>query len=63
MKVKVQEKLTINNQNNEIDITATLNNLDSEDNYGLFINKSGHLTLSYLVKSSQVDYNDSIVLN
>ncbi len=63
LKVKVQEKLTINNQNNEIDITATLNNLDSEDNYGLFINKSGHLTLSYLVKSSQVDYNDSIVLN
>lgn len=42
-------------------IEETLNNLDG--NYALYINKSGFLTISYLVKTQDSSYNDVIVFN
>ena len=45
-----------------IDIDSTIKSLD-DDNYALFIDKSGFLTVSYLVKSTKVDYNDIMILN
>ncbi len=62
IKMEVQDKLT-KKEDEEIDITNTLNNLDNSDNYAIYINKSGYLTLSYLVKSSKNDYNDVIIFN
>jgi len=46
-----------------IDIEETLNLLDNPEEYALYINKSGHLVLNYLVKNAETDYNDVIVLN
>lgn len=44
-------------------IDETLSNLDNRENYALYINKSGYFVISYIVKSSKVDYNDVIILN
>ncbi len=60
IKLKIQEKLK---DEEDIDITATLTNLDDEDNYALYINKSGQITISYIVKTTNSGYNDVIVLN
>ncbi|MCM1052858.1 MAG: hypothetical protein NC483_02640 [Ruminococcus sp.] len=62
IKMEVQEKLA-KKEDEEIDIANTLNNLDNSDNYAIYINKSGYLTLSYLVKSTKNDYNDVIIFN
>jgi len=48
---------------NLIDITSTINSFDNDDNYALYINKSGFLAVSFLVKTTQIDYNDVIILN
>lgn len=63
VKEKLEKVQTIVNEQELIDITSTLNNLDNEDSYALYINKSGFLSISYLVKTTQVDYNDVIILN
>lgn len=44
-------------------LDETLASLDKIDNYALYINRSGYFVISYLVKSSKVDYNDVIILN
>ena len=44
-------------------IEETINRINNETNYALFINKSGFLVISYLVKTTQVDYNDVIIFN
>lgn len=43
-------------------IEDTLNNLN-ENNYALFIDNYGDLYISFVVKTTQVDYNESIKLN
>lgn len=63
IKEKLEKNQTIVEEQELIDITATLNSLDNEENYALYINKSGFLCISYLVKTTQVDYNDVIILN
>ena len=63
IKEKLEKNQTIIDEIDLIDIAATLNNLDEDDNYALYINKSGFLVISYLVKTTQVDYNDVIILN
>ncbi len=42
-----------------LDIDGTLNDLK----YTLYINKTGRLTVSFIVKSKQINYNDIVVLN
>ena len=44
-------------EENGINIDETVNNLD---NYALYINEYGRLYISFLVKSSKEDYNDSM---
>lgn len=43
-----------------IDIEETLNNLDT---YAIYINKNGKLEITFVVKSSQNNYNDNVELN
>ena len=57
-----QEETPKEEQIEAIDILGTLKNLDNPDNYGLYIDKSGYLTISYLVKTHEIDYNDIIIL-
>jgi len=67
LKLKVEEALeseqTEVEGTNLIDITSTINSFDNDDNYALYINKSGFLVVSFLVKTTQIDYNDDIILN
>lgn len=63
IKEKLEKNQTIVEEKEVIDIASTINNLDNEENYALYINKSGFLVISYLVKTTQVDYNDVIILN
>lgn len=46
-----------------IDVDGTLSLLEDTEKYALYINKSGHLVLNYLVKNAETYYNDVIVLN
>ncbi len=67
VKEKIVEKLnksqTVIDEEEQIDIAETINRLDNIENFALFINKSGFLSLSYLVKSVKGDYNDVIIFN
>lgn len=67
IKEQIQNKLNKNqtfiDEVAQIDITSTLNNMDDSNNYALFIDKSGFLNISYLVKSVAGDYNDVIIFN
>ena len=64
IKEKVKERLTnlqvLGEGEVVIDIDGTLNNITTK---ALSINKVGKLTLSFIVKSDQNTYNDSIDLN
>lgn len=44
-----------------INIPATINNLKYNENYMLYLNELGKLEVKYIVKSSLVDYNDTII--
>ena len=63
----VQEKLekeqTIVEEIPQIDITATLNSLDDDSTYALYVNKSGYLVINYFIKSVQDLKLDVIILN
>lgn len=67
VKIAIKEKLDqeqeIVEEVPQIDIVSTLNLLDDENNYALYINKGGYLMVDYLVKNVQEDYNDVIILN
>lgn len=68
IKTQVRDKL-INDQsydeegNEVIKIEETISGLDNPDNYALYIDKYGDLFISYIVKTNQVDYNESMKLN
>lgn len=61
IKLTIKEKLE--SKEEEIDVTETLKLLDNEENYALYVNKSGYLCISYLVKTAEKSYNDIIILN
>lgn len=64
VKSKIKEKLErkLEDTDKEILITETINDLN-EDNYAIYIDKSGFLTISYLVKCTELNYNDVIIFN
>ena len=65
-KQKVREKLVSDQadfgEENTIDIDNTLNSINLE-NASLYVNHSGKLLISVIVKTNQESYNDSIELN
>lgn len=63
IKERLEKEQKIVEEIPQIDITSTLNSLDDEESYALYINKGGYLVADYLVKSVQEDYNDVIILN
>lgn len=64
VKAKIKQRLidtqTISDEEQAINIDETLNNLGQ---YALYINKTGKLAISFIVKTSNNNYNDSIELN
>ncbi len=71
IKVKIRERLEnkqtkIEKGEEEVEvilIDETLKALDKDENYTLFIDKGGFLNVTYLVKTIEQDYNDSIVID
>lgn len=61
----LQSKQTIieETQTELILIDETINNLNNPSSHAIYIDKYGDLNISFIVKSSQVDYNESIKLN
>lgn len=61
VKEKVKERVSgTQTLNNDIDVEGTMNNFNT---FALYINKLGDLEITFVVKSSEGNYNDSIVLN
>lgn len=63
----IQEKLdkeqSIVEEIPQIDITSTINSLDDDSTYALYVNKSGYLVISYFIKTIQEDKLDVIILS
>lgn len=68
---KVLEQIR-NNLNNEqtivdgipnIKIEETINDLKSQETYVIYIDEYGDLILNYVVKTTSLDYNDTITIN
>lgn len=68
---KVLEQIR-NNLNNEqtivdgipnIKIEETINDLKSQETYVIYIDEFGDLILNYVVKTTSLDYNDTITIN
>ncbi len=46
-----------------INIEATINNLNNQENYVIYIDEFDNLLLNFIVKNNFVDYNDTIKIN
>ena len=57
LKVKLQDTQTLNS---DINITETMNNLGT---FALYIDKVGKLEVSFIVKTNETSYNDSVVVS
>lgn len=60
---KLEKEQTIIEDIPQIDITATLNSLDNDSDYALYVNKSGYLVINYFIKGVQDLKIDVIILN
>lgn len=59
----LQSNQSIENEIELIKIEETIAGLQSAGNYAFYIDKYGDLNISYIVKTTQVDYNETIKLN
>lgn len=46
-----------------IKIEETINDLKSQETYVIYIDEFGDLILNYVVKTTSLDYNDTITIN
>ena len=60
IKTHLESKQVIDNEVEVIRIEDTINDFK---NYAFYINEYGRLYISYLVKSTQVDYNEIMEVN
>lgn len=61
VKEKVKQRVSdLKNLNEEISVDDTMNNFNT---FALYINKVGKLAITYVVKASNLSYNDTIVLS
>ncbi len=61
---KLEQHLKAQYENNtDIQINKTLNELKENENYILYISDNKKLVMKYIVKTTSVDYNDVIELN
>lgn len=67
VKAKIKERLlssqTIEEGIELIKVDETIAALNDSNNYALYIDKYGDLNISFIVKTTQVDYNENIKLN
>ncbi|MBE6161503.1 MAG: hypothetical protein E7158_04710 [Firmicutes bacterium] len=64
VKEKIRKKLEKDKINDEnIMVDETIDNLNNADSYGLYIDDDGNLFIKYVVKSDNLNYNDSILID
>ena len=67
VKEKIREKLqndqTVIDEVESIKIDETIENLSNDNSYGLYIDESGNLVIKYVVKSNQINYNESMIIS
>lgn len=63
IRIKLQNDQVIEEEVELIKIEETINGLNDPANYALYIDKYGDLNISYIVKTNQVDYNESMKLS
>ena len=63
IKNKLEKNQSSNPENGSIKIDETIENLSNDDSYGLYIDESGDLIIKYIVKSDNLNYNETMVIN
>ena len=58
---KKLEKDKINNESIKVD--ETIDNLSNDDTYGLYIDEDGKLFIKFVVKSDNLNYNESMMID
>lgn len=64
-RTKLESSQIINSETNVelIKIDETINGLNDSKNYAVYIDKYGDLYISFIVKTTEVDYNENMKLN
>ncbi len=63
VKRTLSDSQTMNDEEETIQIDETINNLKENETFVIYIDEYGDLIMNYVVKTSSVDYNDSITIN
>lgn len=62
IKENLEANQTYDGEVPNIKIDETINLLKDNNTYNIYINESGKLTVKYIVKTNNIDYNDIIIL-
>lgn len=60
---EVIEKIKENLNSEIVQIEETIDNLKEQETFTSYIDEHGYFVLNYVVKTDEVDYNDTIILN
>lgn len=62
IKAKLNKEQTTIDEVEVIKIEETLDNLENDATYAIYIDNNGNLNIKYIVKSNLINYNDNIVI-
>ena len=63
IRAKLQEDQSVDGEVEVIKIDETIDNLSNDNTYGLYIDDMGKLFIKYVVKSNQINYNESMLIS
>lgn len=64
IKKKLESDQTVSEEGIEsIKIDETIENLSNDNSYGLYVDDDGNLIIKYIVKSNNLNYNESMIIN
>ena len=63
IRTKLQEDQSVDGEVEVIKIDETIDNLSNDNTYGLYIDDAGSLFIKYVVKSNQINYNESMLIS
>lgn len=63
IRTKLQEDQTVDGEVEVIKIDETIDNLSNDNTYGIYIDDTGNLFIKYVVKSNQINYNESMLIS
>lgn len=63
IRTKLQEDQTVEGDIEVIKIDETIENLSNDNTYGIYMDDTGNLFIKYVVKSNQINYNESMLIS